>query len=693
MLTQYSKLFNWEICNTARAKLGACFQHPLVLAGSAILLMAGTSTAAPSGFTFTHIGVLPNEQGSEVVALNDMMTLAGCSSWHLEQDVHPYTRHNAARWTPGDGLKALPLLPFSTAAANGVRSTYVGGNDVTPDGKKLLFTSHTTPNDGAAAAICDADGSNVVVLTSLAGGAKLPSASQISDDGQTVFGRTRTADFFKYQASRWTSATGFQLLAQPAGYEASAPGRGAVSGDGTVSVGTMVTYDVNGNATAQQAYRWTTEGMKGIGYLPGDDQSQGWDVSADGSIILGMSSDSSAGTSSLFIWTAAEGMKNLRAPTETYSGSFFPWGYGLSGDGKVVAVAYKDFNPGNCGLLVCDYSREYVSFVMNPAYGYYLDLIEAIKRAGGGSAIKGWTNFTVNGITDDGNTVYGYAFSPQNVSEGFMAHFPAGFLQNLKSPERLLNISTRLQVGTGEKIPIAGFIVTGGVPKKVIVRGLGPSLASAGVGAIADPILELHKPDGTIVTNDEWKSTQQAQIEATGIAPQNDHEAAIIARLAPGFYSAVLRNRAEASGVGLVEVYDLNPAADSKLANISTRGFVGTGDNVMIAGFIVGKENTNLLLRAIGPSLSAAGITNPLMDPQIEIRDKNGTLFWSNDNWNQKDQSPYQVERIKQTGLAPTDEREAAIVMSSQPDNWTAIVRGKDNATGVALVEVYNLGP
>lgn len=426
--------------------------------------------AAADGFSFTHVGVLPGEQASEVLSLNDARTLAGCASSHFEeQDVHPYTRRNAARWTPAGGLKALPLLPSSAAASNGVRSTFVGGYDVTPDGTKLLFSSHTTPEDGAAAAVCNADGSNVVVLTNLPGGDIMPTARQISDDGKTVFGRTYPADFTLYQASRWTAAGGFQLLAQPAGYNFSAPALGAISRDGSISAGTMATFGENADYIRKQAYRWTSGGgMKGIGYLPGDDRSSTVSMSADGSTILGFSSHSTDTypRDTLFIWTAGGGMLNIGVPSETYSGNFFLSGSGLSADGNVAAVAYFNYYSG-------DFSREYITYLINPANHYYLDLIEAIKQAGGGSAIEGWTSFNANGITDDGNTVFGHATSPQNVREGFIAHFPAGFLQNLKNPERLLNISTRLQVGTGDKVSIAGFIVTGEAPKKVTCAGWG----------------------------------------------------------------------------------------------------------------------------------------------------------------------------------------------------------------------------
>ena len=681
----------------------ARFPRRLAMLASAMLLLTGTSKAAPSDFTFIHIGILPGGLTSEVYAVDNDVTLAACSTLHVEEaEPRDYGRRNAARWTPAEGLKALPLLPYSEAVLGGSGPMWVGGTDVTPDGTKLLFTSHTTPEDGAAAAFCNADGSNVVVLTNLPGGEKMHTASDISDDGKTVFGLMRTLSYFDSRASRWTEASGFELLPLPNGYSGSR--HGSASADGTVSTGTWAAFDADGNHTAQQAYRWTKGGSaKGIGYLAGDDRSYASDISADGSTILGGSYNSETyylPSRNIFIWTQAGGMKNLSRPPlhhyNNYGDGYFWWGSGISGDGKVVALAYYQFAAAGCsGSEPCDPEFAAVSFVVNPEYRYHAELTSLIKQAGGGAAIEGWGNFNINGITDDGNTVYGYAINPQGQQEGFIARFPAGFLHKLKSPERLLNISTRLQVGSGEQVSIAGFIVTGEVPKKVIVRGLGPSLAAEGVqNVIADPVLQLHKPDGTVFTNDQWKSTQRTQINATGIPPAHDDEAAIVATLAPGVYTAELSNKSGTAGIGLVEVYDLNAAVDSKLANISTRGFVGTAEEAaMIGGFIVGREETSLLIRAIGPSLASEGVTGAISDPRLDIYDTNGNLWESNDNWKAQGEYPERVERIKKTGVAPTDEREAAVMFGSSQANWTAIVRGKGGETGVALVEVYDLGP
>lgn len=255
-------------------------------------------------------------------------------------------------------------------------------------------------------------------------------------------------------------------------------------------------------------------------------------------------------------------------------------------------------------------------------------------------------------------------------------------------PAQLLNISTRLKVQTGEKVSIAGFIITGNVTKKVMVRGIGPSLTGF-PNVLGNPVLELHAANGSLITrNDDWKDTQQTGIENSTISPKNDLESAIIANLAPDSYTAVLSGAGGTSGIGLVEMYDLQVNADSKLANISTRGFVEPGDDVMIGGFILGNGSNSerVIIRAIGPSLS--GFTDTLADPTLSLYDGNGTLLRSNDDWQD---DPSQAALIIATGIPPKNKLESAIVTSIVPGEYTAIVAGKDGATGVALAEVYHL--
>ena len=248
------------------------------------------------------------------------------------------------------------------------------------------------------------------------------------------------------------------------------------------------------------------------------------------------------------------------------------------------------------------------------------------------------------------------------------------------------NISTRLRVGTDDNVLIGGIIITGTQPKNVIVRAIGPSLTVP--GALANPVLELHGPNGfATITNDNWRTGgQEAEIIATTVPPSNDLESAIVATLPANgsAYTAIVRGVNNGTGVGLVEAYDLVRAVDSKLANISTRGLVQTGDNVLIGGLIVlGSDPLRVMVRAIGPSLAFPG---SLADPTLELRDGNGALTASNDNWRGA-----QEAEIIATGIPPSNDLESAIVRNLPPGNYTAIVRGVNNTTGVALVEAYGL--
>lgn len=259
---------------------------------------------------------------------------------------------------------------------------------------------------------------------------------------------------------------------------------------------------------------------------------------------------------------------------------------------------------------------------------------------------------------------------------------------------RLGNISTRAFVGTGDTAPIAGFIITGAESKRVAIRAMGPSLAAAGVaGALQDPTLALHIDTGAVVAvNDNWRDVQQTEIELAGLAPNDDREAAIIMTLSPGSYTAVVRGSNDTTGVGLVEVYDLDANANSQLANISTRGIVGSGDNVMIAGVIVSSRGGNVggpakfLMRGLGPSLTQFNVPNAIPDPTLSLYDSNGSIMAYNQNWGET-----QRTEIQNSGLAPVNDRESAIVANLPPGNYTVILREWNFTTGVGLVEVYAL--
>jgi hypothetical protein len=256
-----------------------------------------------------------------------------------------------------------------------------------------------------------------------------------------------------------------------------------------------------------------------------------------------------------------------------------------------------------------------------------------------------------------------------------------------------LNVSTRLPVGTGQSVLIGGFIIQGPVPKTVVIRAIGPSLPLA--GALSDPVLELHDATGaTIAANDNWRTTQvgglltssqSIDLIASMLAPSNDAESAILVTLNPGAYTAVVHGANNSTGIAVVEAYDLDADKTSTLANISTRGFVQTGDNVMIGGFIFGGgAPTNVVVRGIGPSLAAFGVANTLSDPVLELRDANGQTVDTNDDWKTNQ------AKIQATGLPPSNDAESAILVTNlAPGAYTAVLQGKNGGTGVGVVEVY----
>ena len=280
-------------------------------------------------------------------------------------------------------------------------------------------------------------------------------------------------------------------------------------------------------------------------------------------------------------------------------------------------------------------------------------------------------------------------------SNPFRADGSITIIDTAPPPSQTVNLSTRLRVLTAEKVGIGGFIITGTVPKRVLIRALGPSLAQFGLANfLADPTITLNGPPGfTPITNDNWPSSQRAAIEASGLAPANQSESAILTTLAPGAYTAVLSGTNGGTGTGILELYDLDFAADSKLANISTRAFVGTGDDIVIAGFTVGNATSvdNLIVRGLGPSLLSS-LSGVLSDPKLEVRNANGATLAANDNWFQ---SPQQTD-ISESGLAPTFGQESAVSLTLGPGAYTALLSGAvtpfSNPTGVGLVEVYSRG-
>jgi hypothetical protein len=340
-----------------------------------------------------------------------------------------------------------------------------------------------------------------------------------------------------------------------------------------------------------------------------------------------------------------------------------------------------------------DWADAFVSKV-NPAgdalvYSTYLG--GSYEDYGDDIAVDAAGNAYLSGLSNS------FDFPTLNAAQpGYSGNFDVFITKISDSPgppvvvKKLANVSTRLSVGTGENVLIGGFIITGSGPRRVAIRGIGPSLTRQGFSnPLTDPTLEIYRGNELIAANDNWQDSQQAEIEATRIAPTETAESMVIRTLEPGNYTAILRGKNDGTGIALVEVYDLLLGAiGSELANISTRGFVQTGSEVMIGGFIVrgGGASTEIVARALGPSLRAAGISAALADPILEVRDENGGLVAANDNWRQSQQA-----EIESMQLAPGNDLESALIVTLRTGDYTAIVRGKDNSTGVGLVEVYNV--
>ena len=297
------------------------------------------------------------------------------------------------------------------------------------------------------------------------------------------------------------------------------------------------------------------------------------------------------------------------------------------------------------------------------------------------------------GLNASGDKIFYYQYGPTTYCDTAFNAIPL-HLENTRLPTvgpQTLNLSTRANIGSGQNALIGGLIVSGTESKKVALRVLGPSLSNSGLtGTLANPVLTLYdSANKVIATNDDWQNDPaSAEIEADGLAPIDPVEAATVQTLAPGLYTVVATGKDSGAGIGLVEAYDLSPVSASKLANISTRGTVGTDADAMISGFIIGDvSNATVVIRALGPSLADFGVSQPLSDPLLTIYDANGGAIAANDNW-QDDQNAVDISK---NGLAPSAAAEAATIMYLPPGAYTAVVTGADGGAGVGLVEIYDL--
>ncbi len=324
-------------------------------------------------------------------------------------------------------------------------------------------------------------------------------------------------------------------------------------------------------------------------------------------------------------------------------------------------------------------------------FNYVIDY--AFVNGGGPPNIPTFAQFV--GLDASGERIFYYQFPTQGCNTAYNS-LPI-HLESTKFPtvsSQAINLSTRglISVGdSGDNVLIGGFIITGTQPKTLVLRALGPSLSGFGVSdVLSDPVLRVYNSSNRLIaTNDNWQSDPgHSVIEADGLAPDNPLESATLQTLAPGTYTVIVRGKQATPGTGLVELYDLSPLSNSKLGNMSTRGSVGTLDNVLIAGFIVGDvDSATVVVRALGPSLASYGVSNPLSDPVLTIYDSSGSAIATNDNW----QDDINAVLVQKNGLAPPNASESALVLHLPAGAYTAIVTGANNGTGVGLAEVYTL--
>jgi WD40 repeat protein len=621
-----------------------------------------------------------------------------------------------ALFFPGEGL----MFAQSYAAASdvfeqtGSLSTGRYGHSaiLLPNGKVLVVGGRTGFPSGiilASAELYDPESGTWTATGSLGGtrwihtATLLPSGKVLVAGGQGSGGYLASAELYDPESGTWT-ATGSLGIAHCCPAATLLPDGRVLLVGGLNSSGALASaelYDpTSGNWTATGSLA-TARNFPNLTLLPNGNVLSAGGISASGSTLASAELyDLASGA-----WTATGSLATA---------SYFHTATLLPDDNVLVAGGYADNNIDSTRAELYDPGSGAWTATGNLATareGHTASLLPngTVLVVGGGANTAELYNPATGTWTVSGSTL-----TPRNrhtatllrngkvlIAGGFAGNCCPAFASaelyvgQPVSPA-LLNISTRMRVLTGNNVLIGGFIVTGTDLKRVLIRGIGPSLTGVGI-TLPDPTLELHQGGMTIATNDDWKTrpdgtSQRSEIEATGIPPTNDLESAILMTLSPGAYTAILAGKNEGIGVGLVEIYDLGQGANSKLANISTRGFVDAGDNVMIGGVIVGGGSgggsARVLVRALGPSVLVAGA---LGDPTLELHDGSGALIASNDNWKTRPDGTSQQAEIEATGIAPTNDLESALVQTLTPGNYTAIVRGTNNTTGVGLAEVYNL--
>lgn len=561
---------------------------------------------------------------------------------------------------------------FHTLSVGGAGTTYLGLGLTRPveyQRTASAIGSNTITDDGASWSVNQFAGSYFVEITSVNG-----STSAVGVG--TTYGIVSNSTNALTLSSNLASG-----IAAPVGYK--------IRKEWTLSniFGASNSAGLQGGTaeTADLVQLWNGSNLESYYYLA----SRGWrkvgDTSTDagGTVIpfyraVLVKRQGSTAVSFALSGTAKTGLSTIPiAAGDNYLGNVCPTNLTLAGSGLYTGDSSTGIAPGDAS------SADLVMFWNGTGFDSYYYLTG-----------KGWRKVG-DTSTDASSKVIGEG-------TGFILRRLNGSSFNWRLPEiltssaaaalpgQLLNISTRGFVQTGDNVLIGGFIITGTEAKKIVLRAIGPSLSAAGLGnVLSDPSLELRDASGVLIaSNDNWADGSNAsEITTAGLAPSQTNESALLQTLAPAAYTAIVRGVSSTTGIGLVEVYDLSTGVAAKLANISTRGFVGTDNNVMIGGFILGAGSTRVVVRALGPSLGSAGVVGALSDPNLTLVNSSGTVVAANDNW----ASEPNASAIQAAGLAPGNSAEAATLQTLAAGAYTAIVRGNSNTSGVALIEVYAL--
>jgi hypothetical protein len=599
----------------------------MLVRANALAQTPGVAYAEPDMMVTWHAGLLPSDPGfSDSWGLRNFGQSGGLVGFDLKA---------TSAWDTTVGSASMIVLVLD----DGVQQNHpdinqIAGKDFTSDAAKNPTGGPVGTNDnhGTAVAGCISERmNNGLGTTGIAPGVKIASA-RFATNGQPD-GSFTTFDSWIVNALNWG-----------------------------LSIGARVSNNSNGTNVPSSAVESAYNSTRANG-------------------MTHFASAGNNGTSSVTFPASIAAVNAVGAATRFGSrASFSQYGPGLKFMAPGQAILTTD-RTGQAGFVSTDYVIINGTSLASPYAAGVAALIISQQPGITPDQVEAMMTST---CTDMGPVGYdtGFGYGMINAFAAVTAPVPGP-----PPSANLANISTRASVQTGSNVSIAGFIISGTDPKKVLIRAIGPSLAAFGItNALQDPTLELHSGNSLLISDDNWQSAANSgEIPAT-YQPPNARESAILATLQPGSYTAIMAGSSASTGVGLVEVYDFDDSVDSKLSNVSTRGFVGTGNDVMIGGFIAagGNGRAEVVIRALGPSLAQFGISNFLADPTVAIYNSNGAVVSSNDNWKTSQQAA-----IQGTGLAPANDFESAVLLTLPVGNYTAVVRGKNSSTGVALVEVY----